>query len=245
MTEFVGRTGAQRVYSWPENPRAAALALFARNFATGPKINTDIIDGGIRISWNSTDVAAPSAPFTIVPTMTTVSIAGDVAAQLHNGDIVTLTPILPFVGAPAVRQITTVPVFGGVFTTFSINMAIDGVTTAGVISDSANVPITPRATGVVRISGVVTFLNSSGSPIDLATVQVQVNGITLPSPDDARVGPLADEDVITIPFLAETTPTDTPIGTTALIQILVTGVDATLFADDSVLDVQEVSIATG
>ena len=170
MTEFVGRTGALRVYSYPETPRAVSpLAAFARNFATGPKEIT-IGSGGIQIPWNSIDVPPPSG--------------------------------------------------------------------------NVDVPITPRATGVVLISGVVTVQNSSGISADVV-VTIQVNGVALPPATFFGIAPLPDGETVTIPFLAETSPTDTPVGVTSNIEIFVVGLNVTLATDDSAVSVQEVSVATG
>lgn len=61
MSEFVGRTGAQRVYSYPEaNLRNLS---FARNFALGPAQLTPIPDGaGVQIPWSSIESGAPAGP---------------------------------------------------------------------------------------------------------------------------------------------------------------------------------------
>jgi hypothetical protein len=68
MTEFVGRTGALRVYSYPETSRAGKLSSLARNFATGPKINTGVASAGTQIPWNAIDAGAvtptPNVPIT-------------------------------------------------------------------------------------------------------------------------------------------------------------------------------------
>jgi hypothetical protein len=168
MSEFVGRTGSNRVYSYPETRRSGdPLTAFARNFATGTKSSAAISGGGIQVPWNAIDVS-PGTP-------------------------------------------------------------------------STDVPITPRSTGIVRISGVISVENSSGSPIAVAIVSVQINnGIALPF--SSVVAPLADDEAITIPFLVEVS---LPIGVTSNIEIFVSGDNAHLLADGSAIEVQEVSVATG
>ena len=68
MTEFVGRAGALRVYSYPETPRRVnPLTAFARNFATGPKNETTIADVEVRIPWNAIDALATSTRLRLQP----------------------------------------------------------------------------------------------------------------------------------------------------------------------------------
>jgi len=243
MGEFrIGRKLAQHVY--PDNARAAALSLFARNYATGPKVNTTVDSDGTQIPWNMIDSTAK--PFTVDANTVTVSIAGDVTSQFNNGDNVSIVPTTPVVLPPVLRSIASVPAFADGFTTFDLNAAVDTTTTGGTIEDASapttDVPITPRTTGVVLISGVVTLGNDSGDPITVVTVEVQVDGVSVAVPDDSRVAPLADGQAITLPFLAEV---ELPIGTTSNIQIIVTGEDTLILADSAVINIQEVSVATG
>ena len=165
MSEFVGRTGSRRVYSYPEAPRGGSpLSAFARNFATGPKGSPPT---GGQILWNSIDVGA---------------------------------------------------------------------------DPDEDVPITPRATGILLIRGVVGVSNTSGAPV-LVTVTVQI--------DDADLVPLSfqvtvpDGSFESIPFQVETTPTDTPVGETHNIQVFVAGDGATTPVDSSSISVEEVAVATG
>ena len=237
----IGRKSAQHLY--PESPRASALSLFARNFATGTKFGMDL-SPSIQIPWNSIDADVPTTPFTIVANGVTVSIAGDVTAVFQNFDDVTLKPTVPASLSVVFRTIVTVPVFALGFTTFDLNAAIDPTTTAGFIGTSASVPITPRVTGIVRVSGVVTVQNGSGAPVSEVQIGVQVNGGPLLTPVSDIV-PLLDGEVITIPFLVETNPLDTPVGVTSNIQVLVDGSGATVLGDGSSIDVQEVQAATG
>jgi hypothetical protein len=168
MSEFVGRTGSNRLYSYPDTRRSGnPLTVFARNFATGPKNQQDISGGGVQILWNAIDVG----------------------------------------------------------------------------TSSADVPITPRSTGIVLVSGVVSIQNQSGFAIPGgASVSVQVNNGAALIPSGAAA-PLADQEIVTIPFLVEVT--GLTVGTTYNIEIFVSGDTATLLAEASSVDVQEVSVATG
>jgi len=236
----IGRKSAQHLY--PESPRASALSLFARNFATGTKFGMDL-SPSIQIPWNSIDAVVPTTPFTIAANTVTVSIAGDVTAQFQNFNVVFIKPTAPASLPVVSRVIVSVPVFALGFTTFDLDSAIDLTTTAGLISNSASVPITPRVTGVVRVSGVVTVSNPTVAPIDVE-IGVQVNGGPTLTPD-SEIASLLPGGVITIPFLVETSPLDTPIGVTSNIQVLVSGNGAAVVGDGSSIDVQEVSVATG
>lgn len=248
MGEFrIGRKHARHVY--PDNSRAAALALFARNFASGPAENTTISGGGIQIPWNA--VESP-IKFTIAPNGITVSIVGDVRDSFANTNSVTIVPLTPALGAPVSGTINSVPGFASGVTTFDLTASIDTTTTGGFIFDTTigtvDVPITPRTTGIVLVSGVVTFKNKTGAPVDEATIQVAVDGVAQTVPFDLQFGPLAAGDSITLPFMAELLPVPLGpmvVGTKAYIQIIVTGDTLDVLAEDSALEIQEVSFATG
>ncbi len=244
MGEFrigMGGSNARAQHVYPDNPRAAALGLFARNFATGPKVDT-AIGAGVQIPWNLID--STSRPFTIAAGGITVSIPGDVTSQFSNGDSVRITPTTPAVLPPVTGSIATAPVFASGVTTFDLSAPIDVSTTAGTIEDASSgvvdVPITPRATGVVRIMGVVTVSNASGSTIS-AQIVVQVGGVALPVPAALQTV-IPNNGIAAIPFLAET---ELPIGSTSNIEIFVTGSGGTILTDSSSIEVQEVSVATG
>ena len=168
----IGRKFAQHVYPSTGGRGGGAAAALARNFATGPKSDTEITGGGILVPWNGIDVGA---------------------------------------------------------------------------SPSVNIPITPKSTGIVTISGIITISNSSESSFDIE-IDVQVEGSVLPNASFFLV-PLAAGETIGIPFLAETTPTDTPVGVTKHVQISVNGdpgdVDLILLVEASAISIQEVSTATG
>ncbi len=243
MTEFVGRTGALRLYSYPENRRAAALGLFARNFATGPKGDTAVEGEGVLIPWNSIDALSFTTPFTIAAGGITVSIPGDVTGSFSNGDTIDLIPSTP-AALPAIpRVISSVPAFALGFTTFDLNALLNGSTTAGTLGTATNVPITPRSTGVVRISGVIVVQNTTGGPASEVEAFIQIDGTPLNPPAIIAVAPLADDQTAEIPFLAEVTLT---VGVTANVSILVASdVAVDILADSSAIDLQEVSVATG
>ena len=173
MAFRIGRRYAQHVYPETGGGRGGGTATaFARNFATGPKSDTEITGGGIQVPWNGIDVGA---------------------------------------------------------------------------SPSVDVPITPKSTGIVIISGIITVTNSSESSFDIE-VDVQVEGAFLPNASFFAT-PVAAGETVAIPFLAETTPTDTPVGVTKHVQIFVDGdpgdVDLDLLVEASAISVQEVSAATG
>jgi len=243
MGEFrigMGGPNARAQHVYPDNPRAAALLLLARNFATGPKVSTGI-SGDTLIPWNAIDTTAKA--FSIAAGGVTVSIVGDVTALFNSGDNVNILPLVPAVLPVVTGVIATVPVFAAGVTTFDLTAPIDGSTTGGSIEDTStptvNVPITPRATGVVLITGEVGFLNGSGSPVN-ASVTVEVDGVALPVVTSfVAVG---DGTQVTIPFMAEAF---LPIGSTSNIQVSVTGYGADLIADGSAINIQEVSVATG
>ena len=92
MTEFVGRTGSHRSYSYPETRRSGG-SNFARNFATGPKSETGIEDG-IQIPWNAIDAGGttPGPDVPITPLSTGVLlISGVVTAFNSSGAPLTVT----------------------------------------------------------------------------------------------------------------------------------------------------------
>ncbi|SRR5260221_12084520 len=108
----------------------------------------------------------------------------------------------------------------------------------------ANVPITPLNTGYLRITGILTIANP-GDPA-VVQVQVQIGGVSLPIPFE-EVVTIANAQTVVIPIFAETTPTNTPVGTTKNIEILLTSslTGPVLIPESSLLDVQEVQVPTG
>lgn len=169
MTEFVGRTGSRRLYSYPDTPRGLNAASFARNAAIGPDTDpVDISDAGTQVPWAFIESGAP----------------------------------------------------------------------AGV-----NIPITPRATGRVLISGVLSIANTAEGALDVQ-VQIQVDGSTI-------TFPLLEKTTIpaggfgTLPIVA--VPPLMTVGTAKNISILVTASaeGLQLSPESSELNIQEVPLATG
>lgn len=86
MTEFVGRTGARRVYSYPERPRGSELALLARNFAAGPSSATDIDIAPTPIPWNIVDVGGAGTTVPITPRSSgIILISGVISIKSTSG----------------------------------------------------------------------------------------------------------------------------------------------------------------
>jgi len=243
MGEFrigMGGPNARAQHVYPDNPRASALGLFARNFATGPKVSTEI-SGATLIPWNAIDTTAK--PFGITAGGVTVAIAGDVTALFNSGDDVNILPLVPATLPVVAGTIATVPAFASGVTTFDLTAPIDGSTVGGTIENAStptvNVPITPRVTGVVLITGVVGFINGSGGPVN-ASVTVEANGTPISVP--VSFAALGDGTQVTVPFMVEAF---LPVGVTSNIQVSVTGDAADLIADGSAINIQEVSVATG
>lgn len=167
MSARIGRKFASATY--PTSSRGFGAGLFARNFATGPKLITDVPDGGgVQIEWNSIDV--------------------------------------------------------------------------GVDPDE-NVAITPRSTGSVLITGVITAHNGTVGQVALR-VFVQIDDVSLPLPPGDLIT-IEGDGIVAIPILAETS---IPVNTTHNVQILVVADTADaidLPSDGSSLNVQEVPASTG
>lgn len=170
MSEFVGRTGSQRVYSYPEAPRGGYAAQFARNFASGPATTTTIdIDPGTQLPWDVIDSGAP----------------------------------------PGV-----------------------------------NVPITPRSSGIILVTGVIS-LKSSSEIDEVVQLLIEVNGVPLPVPF-LESNTISASGFEAIPFVAEIT--GLAVGVAANVQVRLissnaTDIGATL--DSSTINLQEVPAATG
>lgn len=178
MSEFVGRTGSRRVYSYPTPRFTGLVGPFARNFAAGPDN-----DGG-------------DQPLVVF----------DASNPQNN--------------------------------------AIEWALLESGTSPNADVPITPRSSGIIRISGVLTVSNSDAAA-HTVQVLVVVNGVAVPAPG-AETVTVPATGVVAVPFLTETIPL--PLGMAATIEILaVASADGYLSAvlDSSTLDIQEVAPATG
>lgn len=148
---------------------------------------------------------------------------------------------------------------GGAGVTFARNFAT-GPATAGIFvevqpqlpweiidsgaSPGVDVPITPRATGVVRIIGVVTVKNASINPVSVQVI-VQIDGVNLPFPSLETV--MVDAGgTLAIPILAEQTGLAIGVMANVEIQVSADTVDAITYAiQSSSVEVQEVPVATG
>lgn len=169
MTEFVGRTGAKRNYSYPQTPRGLNAASFARNAAIGPGTDpVDISDAGTQIPW----------------------------FLIENG-----------------------------------------------ATASVNIPITPRATGRMLITGEISIANTAEGALDVQA-QIQVDGSTQTFPLLEKITiPIGGFGVI--PIVA--VPPLMTVGTTKNISILLTASSAglQLSPESSEINIQEVALATG
>jgi len=179
MSEFVGRTGSHRVYSYPEARRGGGVLSLARNFAYGPaETETRITTDGTDVPWG----------------------------LIESGE------------APGVL-----------------------------------VPITPRLSGIVRVSGVITIVNNDDARQD---VQLQVgasNGVDPPTffPPTQELNSIAEDlgeepGHEAIPFTALVTGADVGILFYILIRLTANENDAlSLLVNSSTIDLQEVPPATG
>ncbi len=165
MSEFVGRTGSNRVYSYPETGRGSGgtAPAFARNFASGPKTPQNATDG-VQISWNSIDVG-PSGPDVLITPLLTGVVLVSGAVVLINGS-----------GSPSSATIT-VQVNG---VDFPIP-ALSGITVADgtkvVVPILAELSPTETPVGVatpieIFVLGDGIFIGADGSTLSLQEVSV-------------------------------------------------------------------------
>ncbi len=115
-------------------------------------------------------------------------------------------------------------------------------TEMGVLN-SVNVAITPKSTGIVRISGHVTVFNDSVADEEV-TIQAQVAGVTLATPFARST--VAAGGQIAIPF--EASVLGLAIGVATNIQILASGsvgVVLSFVVGGSDVALQEVTAASG
>jgi hypothetical protein len=120
----------------------------------------------------------------------------------------------------------------------------------GLISSGApagpDVPITPVATGIIRIIAAIAVgknTGPSGFPNTISLV-IHVNGVEIEPPELLRVT-IDSGEFEMIPVLAEVS--GLPLGVTANIRILATAstFGASLIEESSSIEVQEVQAATG
>lgn len=228
MSEFVGRTGSRRVYSYPESRRNTTLP-FARNFAAGPGETTDVASGagvidGTQIPWGVVESFSTWSAAITYATGDRVNFSGNGSTyiSLANGNLNNPPDISPAFWA--------------------LNV---------------DVTITPRVTGIIQIAGVVFVKNAAQTPVAvLVQVQLGVDGGALPAGGRSPIPLLEDVLVdvasvggMAIPILVDL-PSILAIGVTRTIQIVVsefisaTG-GITLITATSTLSVQEVPAATG
>lgn len=176
MTEFVGRTGALRLYSYPDTRGAGSLA-FARNIAAGPAGETPTAiatGGGTQVPW-----AVIFAP----------------------------TP-----------------------------------------SSGVDVPITPRVTGALRITGMLTIVNAAVTA-STVHVRVQIDGVTIPFPGSAfdELSTVPASGTVVLPIFAITGPLLTPVGETHNVEILLiaSATNLAMVQESSFLDIQETQAPSG
>lgn len=116
MSEFVGRTGALRLYSYPETRKVSGgIPPFARNYATGPK-NDTVIGAGIQIPWNVVDAGTPPGPGDVPITAISTGImivSGVVTVSNPTGSAILVTCTVQVDGAAGSEfSATTVPAGG-------------------------------------------------------------------------------------------------------------------------------------
>lgn len=111
MSEFVGRTGSLRVYSYPEPRRTGdAAPLLARNYATADK--SEAVGTGIPITWNSIDVGTdPSPDIDITPLSTgQLLVSGVITFQNPTGSPIAASITVDLDSGPFVPVIVaTIP----------------------------------------------------------------------------------------------------------------------------------------
>ena len=110
-----------------------------------------------------------------------------------------------------------------------------------------DVPITPRATGRIRVSGVLVVKNSSDTA-ETVNLVIRIGAIELAFPF-LEANSIESGGVEAIPFLGETLISEAfPLGVTTTVRIFATSTndtDVELVALDSTIEVQEVAVPTG
>ncbi len=121
-------------------------------------------------------------------------------------------------------------------------------------SDSKDIPITPRVTGVILVTGVVSLHNTSTADIVDVQVQVEIGTITpvaylVPASEKISV-PVDDgeggEGFMVVPFQVEIPLL--PVGTRQIVRVLLTA-DTTdtveIVLNSTTVEVEEVLLSTG
>lgn len=87
MSEFVGRTGSSRVYSYPETNRGGSAQSGSNNFATAPELEIEIPLPNMIVEWDQISSGAPSSedvPITLTSSGV-IRIAGVICAKHTAG----------------------------------------------------------------------------------------------------------------------------------------------------------------
>jgi hypothetical protein len=163
MGEFrIGRKFARHTY--PESPRIGnALTAFARNFATGPKVDT-AIGAGIQVPWNAVDAGTP-------PTTADVPITCRSTGIVIVSGVVTISNPS---GAP-ILVTATVQVDGVATTSFSATtVPAGGEATIPVLAetDPGTTPIGATHQIEISIDGNGATIVGDGSSISVQEVSV-------------------------------------------------------------------------
>jgi len=114
----------------------------------------------------------------------------------------------------------------------------------GVGSPGTNVPITPKSTGLIVISGVMTVQNNAEAAVQVQ-VQVAANGVRLPLPEAEQVTVEPNGGYVAIPLLAGGVGV---VGTTSNVSVILSAsVDDAieLIPGSSSLEIEEVQAPTG
>lgn len=165
MTEFVGRTGSKRAYSYPETRAGAnTLSPFARNYGQGPALEsaTLVASAGTEIPWSTVDVPGtdPLHDIPITPQSTGNLMVQGVVSLRNTSEI------------QAVRVQIQVEI--GLITPTAypiprdeeveVPLAVEGA--AGVVAVPFSVEIPGQAVGVTTIVRIlVTDLDGGGTTV--------------------------------------------------------------------------------
>lgn len=160
MTEFVGRTGSHRNYSYPETPRRGGSTPYARNFASGPKPDQQI-NSGLEVPWNAVDAPAdivtPTPDVPITPLSSgVVLISGVVTIHNSSGDPVLVT--------------CTVRLDGSALQPFSATTIPAGDTASIPFLAETDIPVGETHQIEVSLDGDGTVLLADGSVMNVQEV---------------------------------------------------------------------------
>lgn len=158
MSEFVGRTGSLRVYSYPEPRRGGSADLFARNFATVKEVVIET--GGTTATWVA-DVPADPVDVTQVP------------ITPRSTGVVEVTGVLNIENEASAARIVSIAIFAdGVQFPVEFSLTIEPGNTAQLVY---LVQFSGLAIGVtIPITAVLTTEAGDGDmELDTGTMAVQ------------------------------------------------------------------------